>query len=140
MPQSPKTFSDLKAFQRALELVECVYELTALLPRAEQFGLISQMRRAAVSVVSQIAEGQGRITFGEWRQFLSQARGSLFEVEAQSIVAQRLGFLSEAQRDQIVGRVRAAGAPLIGLIRWVRKREGRRGLARPLRNPATPQP
>ena len=77
-----KSLHDLVAFQRALDLTEVVYRESSVFPSEELYGLTSQIRRAAVGVVSQIAEGHGRVTYGEWRQLLSQARGSLFEVEA----------------------------------------------------------
>jgi len=78
-------YEGLVAFQRAMDLMVAVYQETDSFPRSERYGITSQIRRASLSVVSQIAEGQGRLTPGEWRQLLSQARGSLFEVEAQAI-------------------------------------------------------
>ena len=72
-----RQFHDLVAFKRALEVVVAVYDATATFPRREMYGLVSQIRKAAIGVISNIAEGQGRLTDGEWRQFLSQARGSL---------------------------------------------------------------
>jgi four helix bundle protein len=89
-----------------------------------------------VSVVSQIAEGHGRITYGEWRQMLSQARGSLFEVEAQTIVAQRLGLLGEREFGVVTTRIKRTGKALVGLIRWVQEMEK---TSRP-RNLETPRP
>jgi four helix bundle protein len=71
------TFEDLDVFKRALYLMTDVYRATKVFPGDERFGLTQQLRRAAVAVVSNLAEGQGRFTDGEWRQFLSQARGSL---------------------------------------------------------------
>ena len=83
----PSKFEDLVAFKRAMTLMKDTYAVTGDFPRSELYGLTSQMRRSAVSVLSQIAEGQGRLTYGEWRQFLGQARGSLFELEAQCMAA-----------------------------------------------------
>ena len=117
------TFEDLRAFQRALSLMVEVYTATESFPRHELYGLTSQMRRAACSVVSQIAEGQGRLTFGEWRQMLSQARGSLYEVQAQIIASLRLQFLGEAAAEHLRTHIRLTGRELTGLIEWVRKRE-----------------
>jgi four helix bundle protein len=91
-----------------------------------------------VGVVSNIAEGQGRPTNGEWRQFLGYARGSLFEIEAQAIVAERLGFLSQADHERIEVLIQKTGRALIGLIRWVKKAE-QDATAKP-RNPATAKP
>jgi len=131
----PKFF-DLVVFQRALELSVQVYEVTSSFPRQEMYGLTAQLRRAAYGVVSNIAEGEGRLTFGERRQFLSQARGSLFEVEAQTLIAVRLRFLSPEDHERIEASVQKTGRALIGYIRWVKKRED---TAKP-RNRATANP
>ena len=136
----PKTFHDLVAFQRALDLMVAVYDATACFPRSELFGLTSQLRRAACGVVSQIAEGQGRITYGEWRQLLSQARGSLYEVEAQCLASERLAFLSPAAYAHLKIHLEVTGKTLSGLIRWVRKHEkvsGNRQQATGNQEPAT---
>jgi four helix bundle protein len=77
-------YQDLRAWQRAIELAERVYAVTSTLPQSEMHGLKSQMRRCAVSVSSNIAEGQGRSTRGEFHQFLGHARGSLYELETQT--------------------------------------------------------
>ena len=87
---------DLIAWQEALTLVEIVYRDTAKFPKEETFGLKMQLRRAAVSVPSNIAEGSARITTGELVQFLGIARGSLAELETQLELAVRLGFLAES--------------------------------------------
>jgi four helix bundle protein len=117
------TFEDLRAFQRAVDLMVDVYTATETFPRPELYGLTSQMRRASGSVVSHIAEGQGRLTFGEWRQMLSQGRGSLYEVQAHVIVSHRLGFLPEASKEHLKKQIRAVARELTGLIEWVKKRE-----------------
>jgi four helix bundle protein len=118
-----KTFEDLRAFQRALDLMVNVYEATESFPAKELYGLTSQMRRAACSVVSCIAEGQGRLTYGEWRQLLSHARGSLYEVQAQAIAANRLRYLPIAATEHLKKQARMAGRELAGLIAWVKRRE-----------------
>lgn len=130
-----KSFRDLVAFKRAMELMVEVYKATKSFPREETYGLTSQLRRAAVGVVSQIAEGEGRLTFGEWRQFLSQSRGSLFEVEAECIAAEKLGYLSVEDMQRLMRILNGAGRALTGLINWVRRKE----TAQP-RNRVTPQP
>ena len=117
----PKSLHDLVAFQRALDVVAAVYDVTSRFPRDERFGLTSQLRRASISVCSQIAEGQGRLSYGEWRQFLSQARGSLFEIDAQCVAANRLGFLAEADMREVVRTL--TGSALAGLIRWVQSKD-----------------
>src|SRR5256885_4209425 len=119
----PKSFRDLEAFQRALNLLVDIYEVTAGFPRHELYGLTSQLRRACVGVTSQIAEGQGRVTNGEWRQFLSQARGSFFEVESQVIVSHRLAFLDEGAAHRLQMRIRRNGKALPRLIRNLKERE-----------------
>ena len=92
-----RTYRDLVAWQKAKILAKLVYEKTDVFPGAERFGLTSQVRRAAVSVVSNIAEGQGRLTRGEFRQFLGQARGSLLELETQLDIAHDIGYLREQE-------------------------------------------
>jgi four helix bundle protein len=90
-----RNYQDLIAWQKAMDLVEKVYQVTACFPREEIYGLTCQVRRAAVSIPSNIAEGQGRRTTGEFLQFLSIAHGSLREVETQLMIAQRLKFIEE---------------------------------------------
>lgn len=114
-----KTFHDLDVFQSAIELMVEVYRATESYPKREWYGLAAQMRRAAVSVVSNIAEGQGRLTLGEWRQMLSHARGSLFELEAQFIASSKLGYVNG---DELPSRERTSKL-LVGLIRYVKTRE-----------------
>jgi four helix bundle protein len=118
-----KKFEDLDAFEAAVDLMVAVYEATANLPKHELYGLTSQLRRAAVSVLSQIAEGQGRLSPGEWRQLLSQSRGSLYEVEAQAIACQRLGYWDDNTYANVRAHCRKVGSPLSGLIRFVEKQE-----------------
>jgi four helix bundle protein len=93
MAQGVTSYRDLRVWREALDWVEAVYEATAHWPRDERFGLISQVRRAAVSVASNIAEGAARRTTGEFVQFLGMARGSLAEAETQLILAERLSYL-----------------------------------------------
>ncbi len=85
-------FRDLVVWQRAIQLTAEIYRFTAAFPRSEQFGLTNQMRRAAVSVPSNIAEGYGRSTKGEYVQFLGHARGSICELQTQLAIAEILGF------------------------------------------------
>ena len=89
------SFRELTVWQRAFQLTLAIYKLTATFPDAERFGLTNRLRRAAVSVVSNIAEGSGRSTKGEYVQFLGHARGSVYEVEAQLLVAGGLNFGSK---------------------------------------------
>ena len=90
-----RNYTELIAWQKAMDLVESVYSLSSRFPADERFGLTAQIRKAAVSIPSNIAEGQGRWTTGEFVQFLGIAHGSLREVETQSYIAARLGFVEE---------------------------------------------
>src|ERR1017187_2054470 len=90
-----ESFRNLTVWQRAVELTVAVYKLTSSFPDSERFGLISQLRRASVSVASNIAEGYGRSTKGEYVLFLGHARGSNSEVETQIVIAKALGFGSK---------------------------------------------
>jgi four helix bundle protein len=85
-------FKDLTVWQRAVQLTLAVYELTSAFPSSEQFGLSNQLRRASVSVASNIAEGYGKATKGQYVQFLGHARGSIFEVQTQLVISEKLGF------------------------------------------------
>ena len=90
------TYRDLLAWQRAKELAVRVYKVTETFPKVEQFGITSQIRRAAVSVVSNIAEGQGRGSKADFVKFLCIARGSLLELQTQFEIARELEFVGEA--------------------------------------------
>src|ERR1019366_2594380 len=86
------TYRDLKAWQRSIDLAEAIYRLTGEFPASETYGLTSQMRRAAVSVASNIAEGWGRRSRREYSKFVLVARGSNDELQTQLVIAERLGF------------------------------------------------
>lgn len=91
------TYKDLVVWQKGIDLIEKIYRMTRAFPKEELYGLTSQLRRAAVSIASNIAEGQGRTSTGEFRHFVGMARGSALEVETQLIIAERLQFLEAAQ-------------------------------------------
>ncbi len=111
---------DLDSWKSAIELVKQVYSLTATFPAHENFGLTSQLRRAAVSVPSNIAEGCARFTDREFLHFLGMARGSLSELETQLIIARELGYLqSDAYPSEPLDKVFSL---LGGLINHVRKK------------------
>jgi four helix bundle protein len=93
-----ESFKDLVVWQRAIEMTRTIYKLTSAFPATERYGLSDQLRRAAVSVPSNIAEGYGRLTRGEYLQFLGHARGSNCEVETQLVIAESLGFGTAACR------------------------------------------
>ncbi|HEX3471512.1 MAG TPA: four helix bundle protein [Silvibacterium sp.] len=86
------SYRDLKVWQRAIELSIAIYQLTADFPREEIYGLSTQLRRAGVSIASNIAEGWGRSSSGEYKHFVGIARGSNFEVQTQLVIARSLGF------------------------------------------------
>jgi four helix bundle protein len=90
-------YQDLKVWQKAIDLTVEVYELVKLQPRDEHYALSDQMRRAAISIPSNIAEGQGRITTKEFIRFLSMARGSLWEISSQIELCERLNYLDQVQ-------------------------------------------
>jgi len=91
-----QAFQDLSVWQRAMELTVAVYSLTKRFPKDEIYGLTSQLRRASVSIASNIAEGRGRGTDGEFKQFLNIAQGSTYEVQTQLLVAKQLKIGDEA--------------------------------------------
>jgi len=99
-----------------MDLVTAIYSATAGFPKEEQFGLTSQVRRAAVSIPSNIAEGQGRLSEKEFRYFLGQSRGSLMEVETQLQIAQNLGYLESAKTNALLKACAEVGRILNGLL------------------------
>ena len=90
-----KSYRDLLIWQKGIAFVKRVYQETSHFPDSERYGLISQIRRAAISIPSNIAEGQARQHSGEFRQFLFIALGSIAEIETQIILSQELGFMDE---------------------------------------------
>ncbi|HKB01301.1 MAG TPA: four helix bundle protein [Gemmataceae bacterium] len=109
-------FSDLIVWQKGMDLAEQVYRLTESFPRREMFGLSNQIRRASVSVPSNIAEGQGRSSTDDFLRFLYMAKGSLQELEIQAILSGRLKFLSEPDFLQLKPRIDEVARILNGLI------------------------
>ena len=92
-----KSYRDLLVWQKSILLVKEVYQLTALFPADEKFGLTSQIRRAVISIPSNIAEGWGRMSRKNYIQFLRISRGSLFELETQIIISKELKFYSDCE-------------------------------------------
>jgi len=114
------TYEDLEVWQAAVELTVQIYHLTENFPRHETYGLTSQMRRAAVSVASNIAEGKGRASDRELAQFLRLSRGSVFELETQLAICRRLGYGTEGDCAATKKDLARVGQMLNGLIRSVR--------------------
>lgn len=111
------SYKDLIVWQRAMQLAKYCYSFTQSFPQEEKFGLVSQIRRASVSIPSNIAEGQGRITKGEFKQFLGQARGSLFELETQIFLSADLGLIVEDTLRILVECIGEVKKLLNGLIK-----------------------
>lgn len=115
------SFRELVVWQRAVEMSLAIYRLTSSFPSDERFGLTNQLRRAAVSVASNIAEGYGRTSKGEYIQFLGHARGSVFEVQTQLTIAKGLGYGREeslGSADALAGEV---GRMLVSMLNKVRQ-------------------
>jgi four helix bundle protein len=105
-----------------MDLVTDVYKVTSSFPRSEIYGLTGQLRRAAVSIPCNIAEGQGRLTKGEFQQFLGYARGSIVEVETLTQIAGELQFLQPSQLGQLQTKTSELARILNGLINAIRNR------------------
>ena len=114
---SKSIYRDLVVWQRSRRLASNIYRASRAFPRSEIFGLTSQMRRAAISVISNIAEGHGRQSNDDIVRFLVIARGSLLEIEAQTVVAIDLEYLDEWAGEQLIAEALDAVRLLNGLIR-----------------------
>ncbi len=113
------SYREIKVWQKAIELAVDIYSCTRSFPKEEMFGLTSQLRRAAVSIASNIAEGKGRRTDREFLQFLHHARGSVFEVETQLTIASRLGYLPEPEVLRLGNSASEIARMLNGLIKAI---------------------
>jgi four helix bundle protein len=109
---------DLQLWQKSVQFETDIYRETATFPRSEIYGLTNQLRRAAVSVPSNIAEGSGRSSKKEFAQFLSHARGSLLEVETQLEIAKNLGYLSDKNATELLSQTNEIGRMLNALRAW----------------------
>ncbi|MBN1901764.1 four helix bundle protein [Candidatus Sumerlaeota bacterium] len=112
-----KSFRELIIWKKSMDLAEQIYRVTEKFPKNELFGLISQMRRAAVSIPSNIAEGQSRNSRGEFLQFLGVARGSMAELDTQIELSGRLGFLTKEEEKTLNLRIEEISKMLSGLKR-----------------------
>jgi four helix bundle protein len=110
-----RNYTDLVAWQKGMDLVESVYKLAKAFPKEELFGLTSQLRRAAVSIPSNIAEGEGRNSRGDFRRYLSIAHGSIRELETHIHIATRLGYIGEPQREAMLSQCAEVGRLVRGL-------------------------
>jgi four helix bundle protein len=116
-------YEDLVVWQKGMQLVKSVYELTRTFPRDEKFGLVSQIRRAAVSVPSNIAEGQARHSTGEFVQFISHAEGSVAEVNTQLLLSVDLGFCTSDRTGKAIELSRELRRMLNGLRRKLQEKK-----------------
>jgi four helix bundle protein len=121
------SFKDLIVWQRSIQLTVCIYKLTTSFPDAERFGLTNQLRRASVSIASNIAEGYGKSSKGEYLQFLGHARGSCAEVETQLTIARELGFGASPALSSSCALCDEVGKMLVSLMKSLRA-------AKPLKN------
>ena len=113
-----KGHRDLEVWQKSMKFVTALYQQTTAFPKRELYGLTNQLRRAAVSVPSNIAEGCGRSSKKEFHQFLSLARGSLLEVETQIEIARDLGYVSGNKCGELLAKSNEIGRMLNGLRSW----------------------
>ncbi len=122
MKTALKSYRDLLVWQKAMELVEAVYLLTGKLRVGERYGLVAQMRRAAISIPSNISEGYGRSHRGDYLHHLSIANGSLKEVETQLLLCVRLGFVRNADIEKALKLADELGRMLASLMQRLRPR------------------
>ena len=115
-----KTHKDLDVWKEAMTLVKGIYKLTADFPKEETYGLVSQIRRAAVSIPSNIAEGAARNSNKEFIQFLYVSLGSLAELETQLLLSRDLGFFKNEELHGSIERIRRM---LLGLIKHLRSKQ-----------------
>jgi len=118
-----KDYRELIVWQKAVDLVETVYRASASFPKEEVYGLTSQIRRAAVSVPSNIAEGQARNTTADFLHFLSIARGSLKEVGTQVIIARRLGYIDAQKESELTNLTEEVSRLISGLTNSLKTRK-----------------
>ena len=124
-----RRYQELIAWQKAIALVTDICSITSAFPKSETYGLTSQLRRAAVPIPSNIAEGRGRATKGEFIQFLCHARGSLHEVETQVVIAKNLGYLTAQKQELLLDALSELGRILNGLITSLQQKQARSALA-----------
>ncbi len=108
-------YKDLKVWRKAIDLTALVYSMTEKFPNREQFGLISQMNRASVSISSNIVEGAGRNSKGEFAQFLGIAIGSLYELETQVVIAERIKYIDKPDFGELTGKISELQKMVYGL-------------------------
>ena len=123
MDQPVRSYQDLTVWQKAMELVTKIYQVSNKFPRDEVFALTSQLRRAAISVPSNIAEGQGRSSRKEFIYFLGNAKGSLSEAETQILIARNLSYVSDEDLNTLLELSAEVGRILNGLLTSLREKK-----------------
>ena len=116
-----QTYRDLIVWNKAMDLVTQIYQMTLGFPKDELFGLTSQIRKAAISIPSNIAEGRGKLTKGEFKLFLGHARGSLAEIETQILIAKNLDYLNDTEGDKLLEQIAEVGRLLNGLLASIKR-------------------
>ena len=116
-------YKDLIAWRKAMDFVNAIYDATDGFPKRETYSLTDQIRRAAVSIPSNIAEGQSHFSHREFLHYLRHARGSLAEVETQLQIAQRRSYLQETHAAELLKQADESSRILSGLINSIRQRE-----------------
>jgi len=117
-----RSHRDLVAWQKAMKFVTAIYEVTQRFPSEERYGLTNQLRRASVSVPSNIAKGQARFSQKEFHHFLSMARGSLVEIETQLLIARNLKYIQPEKAEILLAAADELGRILNGLIASIKSR------------------
>jgi four helix bundle protein len=109
-------FRELKVWHKSIDLVIGIYKITKTFPDSERFNLISQMQRSGTSISSNIAEGAGRTSGPAFKQFLSIALGSAYELETQLLISKKLGYINAESYDSVVEEITAVQKMIFGLI------------------------
>jgi len=114
-----RTHKDLEVWKQAMDLVDAIYRITQRFPRDELYGLVTQMRRAAVSIPSNVAEGAARSGKKEFKQFLRVSLGSLAELETQVLISRKLNYMD--REEALLERIETVRRLLLGLVRHLKK-------------------
>ncbi len=117
--QKIERYQDLKIWQRSIRLVDKVYKATTAFPNDEKFGLVSQIRRSAISIPSNIAEGFGRVGNKEFRQFLFVSLGSCAELNTQFVISSNLGYINDKELNELNDEIEQISKMTMGLIKKI---------------------
>ncbi len=125
MEQSPwaKTFKDLLVWKKSIDLVTSIYRLTSTFPKIEVLGIVTQLRRASVSIPSNIAEGYGRRSRPDFVRFCQIAMGSLFEVQTQLIISRNLGYLNDVDFEEILESAKEIERMISSFVETLKRRQ-----------------